>query len=139
MINLIINTQFAAIHNYPDCNIPEVTYLKDPHRHTFHLKLKFKVIGDNREIEFIALKEKIEHYIREGWVGQNLGEMSCEQIAETFAIHWNAFYVRVMEDNENGAEYIKEDTEIDYEKDFDEDGNYKGNCPGCQQRDERRH
>ena len=108
MTNIIINTRFSAIHNWPNCNIPEVSYLKSPHRHMFHLQLKFPVTHDDRDIEFINMKNNINEYIRDSWENIDLGEMSCELIASTFMAYFNASYVRVMEDGENGAETFKE-------------------------------
>jgi len=109
MTNIILNTQFSAIHCWPDCGIPEMKYLKHPHRHVFHIRMKWEVNHDNRDIEFIQQKEKVEHYIREQWLNKNLGQMSCESIAKTFGVYWKADYVRCMEDNENGAEWMKEE------------------------------
>ena len=106
--NIIINTSFSATHCWPNCPIPEVKYLKNPHRHVFHLRLKFPVSHADRDIEFINMKNQVHAYIETGWEGCNLEEMSCETIAKTFLSYFKASYVRVMEDDENGAEVYKE-------------------------------
>lgn len=109
MKNIIVNTKFSAIHSWPDCDIAEVDYLKNPHRHLFHVTMKAHVNHDNRHIEFIQLKNKINQFLRNTWEEKNLGRMSCEMMTtklyQEFPI---CFYVRVMEDGENGAELIKE-------------------------------
>ncbi len=109
LTNVIINTSFSAIHCWQDCPIKQVDYLKNRHRHIFHLQLKFPVTHDDRDIEFINMKNNINEYIHEQWENKDLGQESCEMIASTFMGYFNANYVRVMEDNENGAEIIQQD------------------------------
>ena len=104
---VIIRTQFSAIHHWPDCPIEEVVYLRSPHRHTFYLELKFDISHNDRDIEFISLKNKIAKDISKHWEGANIGRRSCEDIAEEFMNHYDAVYVSVFEDNENGAELEK--------------------------------
>lgn len=108
MINIIINIKFPAIHFWPDCNIEEVHYLQYPHRHEFYVKVKAPVIHDNRAIEFIQLKNKIDKWIYENWYNKNLKEKSCEMMCKELMSHFPELtYVRVMEDNENGSEVFK--------------------------------
>lgn len=108
-INIIINTKFSAIHFWPDCEIEEVDYLRYPHRHEFHVKVKAPVTHDNRDIEFIQLKNKIDKWLSDHWDKQNLKQKSCEMMCKELMFHFPKLtYVRVMEDNENGAELIKE-------------------------------
>jgi len=104
---IVIKTQFEAIHNWPDCDIEEVEFLKYPHRHIFYLQLKFKISHNNRDKEFISIKRSIEEIIREKFAYMNLGSMSCEDIAEYFSDRLNAEFVSVLEDDENGAEIYK--------------------------------
>jgi len=108
MINIIINTKFSAIHCWPKCPIESVAYLRNPHRHEFHVQAKKEVFGDDRDIEFINLKNDVEKYIRIRWDKKDIGSTSCEQMAEQLAEAYDFNYVRIMEDGENGAEYIKE-------------------------------
>ena len=109
--NIIITTSFSAIHCWSKCPIKEVSYLKNPHRHVFHLKLKFPVSHNDRDIEFINMKNDINAYIHDFWEGKDIGQESCEMICRTFMVFFNASYVRVMEDNENGAEMYREEVE----------------------------
>ena len=102
---IVIRTQFEALHKWPDS--PEdlyIAFLRYPHRHIFHVTMKWKVGGDNREIEFITMKNKVEVYIQAKWHTKDLGSMSCEQIAGVLAREFDSVFVSVFEDNENGAE-----------------------------------
>lgn len=105
---VIINTSFPAIHLWPSCPYEDVEFLAYPHRHVFHCTLKFEVAHDDRDIEFIRKKSEVERALREeGFYDGNLGAMSCEMIADWMIKRFGACYVRVMEDNENGAEVEK--------------------------------
>ena len=54
-----------GIHKYPDA--PKgVTFLKFPHRHIFHFKVKLEVFHDDREVEFILFKREIEKMFDDG-------------------------------------------------------------------------
>ena len=103
---IIINTQFPARHCWPDCPIPEQMHLKNPHRHVFHVKMKWRVYDDDREIEFIEMKRTVDEFINEAYWDKFLGSTSCEMLCKTLADQFDACYVRVMEDAENGAEYF---------------------------------
>ena len=111
-----INTQFEGFHywkNAPDC----VSFLRDPHRHMFHVKVKVGVDGLDRDIEVISLKRAIDNHLltftitiaKDGW--------SCEMIANEVARfvkenydNVDALEVEVLEDGENGGGviYVKE-------------------------------
>lgn len=111
---VFVKTDFAAVHNYPDAP-DEVAYLRDLHRHVFHVTVSVQVYHDDREIEFIMLKESIKTFIQFNYGSGNLGAKSCEMIAKEIL----AFVTRgttntekmvkryvmctVSEDNENGA------------------------------------
>lgn len=101
---IIINTEFIATHSWPGCDIKEVDYLKHEHRHTFKVCLKFNVSHNDRDIEFIVEKRKIDNLLQEHFANKHLGARSCEDIAEELLLHFNAEYVSVSEDGENGAE-----------------------------------
>ncbi len=107
MFAIVINTSFSAVHCWPDCPIKEVAFLKDPHRHVFHVRMKKKVHHDNREVEFIDFKHKVEEWLICNWDKKDLNVMSCEMMAKRLADTFDCFYVRVMEDGENGSEYTR--------------------------------
>ena len=110
-----------GIHKYPDA--PEgVTFLKFPHRHIFHFKVKLEVFHDDREVEFILFKRELEALYDDETL--QLNNMSCEMISDTLAEYIRTnypnrdFVIEVSEDGENGCEchYVKDiDMELDNE------------------------
>jgi hypothetical protein len=104
MITLIVvKLQIEGLHHWPNCDIEEVSFLKNPHRHIFHITCKKEVTHDDRDIEIIMFKRKIHNYIVDKWKG-DFGSMSCEMIASDLLKEFGLFYCKVLEDNENGAE-----------------------------------
>ena len=108
MLYIGINTQFTATHHWPDCPFDEVAFLRNPHRHVFHVKMKWKVDHNDRNMEFIMVKNFVDKYLNKNYHLQFLGAKSCEMIAEELGKEFDADFVSVYEDNENGAEYIRE-------------------------------
>ena len=98
---VIVKLQVEGIHNWSDCDIEEVIFLKDPHRHMFHIELAKSVEDSNREIEIIMLKRHIKDYL--GKEPVMFGSKSCEMISEELLRDFEADYVIVLEDGENGA------------------------------------
>jgi len=106
--NIIVNLQFEAIHNWPRvAKESEVNFLQYPHRHTFYIEAKKEVTHNDRQIEIITFKRQILHYLFNRFQDGNLGDMSCEQLAEELLQVFGLSYCKVLEDNENGAEVIK--------------------------------
>lgn len=101
---IVIKTDFPAVHSWPGCNVPGVEFLQHPHRHIFFAVIKFKVTHNDRDIEFINMKSKIDQFIANNYREKNIGAMSCESIAEAILTKFGACYVSIFEDNENGAE-----------------------------------
>jgi len=103
-IYAIIRTQFEGIHKYPDASGNE-DFLKYPHRHIFHVEIKIEQFHDNRDIEYIAFKRWLNTLL-----SSDLDYKSCEMIANEVIDKIKAKYpnrkliVKVLEDNENGAE-----------------------------------
>jgi hypothetical protein len=100
---VVIKTQFEGVHYWKGCNLPEVAFLMHPHRHIFHVKMKFDVAMLDREIEFISMKRTVDKYIAEHFMEGTM-TYSCEQIAMILKNEFNAAFVSVFEDKENGAE-----------------------------------
>ena len=103
--NIIINTQVEGIHNWPGCDIKEVEFLKFPHRHLFHICCKKEVNHDDRDVEIIELKRKINTFLDEIY-GNNdrtllFGSKSCEMIAKELMDTFKLNYCSVLEDGEN--------------------------------------
>lgn len=101
---VVLNTRFSAIHSWPNCDIEEVAYLRNPHRHEFHVTMKFKVTHDDRDIEFIRMKNRVDRVLRRNYHNKDLGAKSCETICKELMAEFGACFVRVTEDGENGAE-----------------------------------
>lgn len=114
--NIIVNLQVEAIHHWPECPIEEVAFLKDKHRHIFHIECKKEVTHLDRDIEIIQLKRQILEYLKGQFKpvpGYNVytiidfETLSCEQIAAILLEKFELNYCKVLEDGENGAELIR--------------------------------
>jgi len=104
--SIYVNTQFEGIHAYPDAP-EEVSFLRFPHRHIFHVNVEVDVFHDDREIEFILFKREIEAFITKNM--EKLQHSSCEMIGRRILNYVILKYlsrsctVKVSEDQENGA------------------------------------
>ena len=97
-----------GIHNWDTCDIPEVDYLKYPHRHRFGIKAYVNVSHADRDVEFIELKHKIEDYLNSTYFSEKhnclvFGSMSCEMLASELIDQFNLTECEVNEDEECGA------------------------------------
>ncbi len=99
-----IKHSFEGFHKY--INAPdEVQYLKNKHRHIFHLKVWIEVFHNDREIEFHMFKTFIKKSIKD----DDFDFMSCEMISNQLYEKINETYpgrklqIEVSEDNENGS------------------------------------
>jgi len=106
--NIIISLQYAATHFWSGCNIQEVIYLKDEHRHVFHITCKKEVSHDDRDVEIISFKNEVLGWLDFHYKGK-FGGKSCEMIARELLNDFELNYCKVLEDNENGAEIFKTD------------------------------
>jgi hypothetical protein len=118
--HIYVQTQVEGIHywkNAPKDKILNIKFLKNPHRHMFHIKVTLQVFDDDREFEFLLMKRWLT------LVGTTIfGEpfklkpvaMSCEMIAREILKKVYHFLVEsdssprcvsceVSEDGENGA------------------------------------
>lgn len=105
--------QVDGTHNWPGCPFEEVAYLRDPHRHMFHVKAYKPVTHDDRDTEFILLKHHILDYLRVQYYNEDLrthafGSMSCEMIAQELAGMFGLSRCEVNEDNENGCIWTRD-------------------------------
>ena len=104
---IIVKTQFEMIHKWENCpsHLNE-NYLSHPHRHLFYVEIKKEVNHLDRNIEFIDFKHNIDEYIMSRWDIKKIYLDSCEMIATDLLKKFDAYSVKVFEDNENGAEVI---------------------------------
>ena len=97
-------TRFIGFHSWP--NAPEsVAFLRNEHRHEFHVKVVAKVDHHDREIEFITLRAQVDDLVKEQYPHWG-SHVSCETMAQGIAdaLHeLNIVSVEVSEDGENGA------------------------------------
>ena len=106
--NVIISLQMEGLHRWQGCNIREVIFLINSHRHIFYITCKKAVSHNDRDIEIICTKRDIQKYLLNKYSSDGItcdfGSMSCEMIAEELVKEFDLSYCSVMEDNENGAE-----------------------------------
>ena len=95
---------FEATHNWPGCNLEEVSYLQHEHRHIFHIHAYVEVSHNDRQIEFIVLKHTIEEYLQKYYPNRKLGSKSCEMLAVELIEAFQLSKCVVLEDGENGVE-----------------------------------
>lgn len=106
---IIIKFTLFGLHNWPNCNIEEVSYLQYLHRHEFFFELTIPVTHNDRDIEFIQFRNKVVSFLNDKYFSNlyqclNFASSSCEAIAEYILDNFSAVTsVKVFEDNENGA------------------------------------
>lgn len=97
-------------HNFPQAAtlFPEVNFLSSRHRHMFHFTVACRVTHSDRDKEFIMLKRDVIDYINGEYFDDfsrtcEFGSHSCEQLAMQVLNEFDAEWVEVWEDEENGA------------------------------------
>lgn len=108
IVEVFCSLQMEGIHCWPNCNIPEVNYLKYPHRHLFGIKAYKTVKHDDRDVEFIWLKHQIRNFLHSKFFSEELncldfGSMSCEMIGALLLKEFKLVRIEVDEDKENGC------------------------------------
>lgn len=98
--SIIVRTRFEGMHAYK--NAPdEVAFLRNMHRHMFHVELISEVFHDDRELEFFIVKKQLDEFIGARFpYGEDAG--SCEQIAEAIMIH----FAELLYDETLGSRFI---------------------------------
>lgn len=105
MMTVFCTTQFEGFHRWPDAP-DEVAFLRERHRHIFHVRLEVEVNHDDRNIEFILLKRRLDEHIAGNLRRVNTSTWSCETWARDIAEAFDAVRVEVSEDGENGSVYM---------------------------------
>ena len=104
---IVVKFAVEGIHCWPECPIPDVSFLRDPHRHMFYVKATKLVTHNDRDVEIIMLKRDMMHFLNADFANSkgthNFGRMSCEEIAEGLIKEFDLKSCEVLEDNENGA------------------------------------
>lgn len=101
-IYVVVSLQHEATHSWPECPFEDVAFLRNEHRHIFHIKVVRQVKHTDRDIEIIRLKRQIKKYL---YVkkGKSLGRSSCEDLAIELLREFGLVSCEVLEDGENGA------------------------------------
>lgn len=97
---------FESYHNCPGfiCENTDEAYLKFTHRHIFHVRCEAAVSHNNRDIEFINLKHRVQKFCEANYHKRFISVTSCEMIAEAILRDFPELHkVEVSEDGENGA------------------------------------
>jgi hypothetical protein len=110
-MTIFITTRFEGFHSWP--NAPsEVAFLRDPHRHIFHVRCWREVTHDDRDVEFILWKREIEKQIGLLADANDTKHWSCERWARAIGERCGAHSVEVSEDGENGALWSDNDSTV---------------------------
>ena len=105
---IYIKNRFEGIHRWKDAP-DEVGFLRDYHRHIFHVKTTIEVKEADRELEFFMVQHRINDIIAEFNKKEISGDWSCETIGIHILKELNKLYpgrpmtCDVSEDGENGA------------------------------------
>ncbi len=107
MTAIICRTRFEGFHCWPDAP-DEVAFLRTQHRHEFHVTARKIVRHDNRDVEFILYKRRIDEAIHHLRRTNSVEYWSCERWASEIGEEVEADFVEVSEDGENGGQWIRE-------------------------------
>jgi len=105
---VVIQFEIEGVHHWPDCPHEDVAYLRDKHRHVFHVRTATAVGHGDREIEIIRHKRAMMRWLVKAFPRYkggclDFGKFSCEMIAEAIINEFGCDWCRVLEDGENGA------------------------------------
>lgn len=103
---VVVRLSIEWLHCWPTCEIEEVYYLRNPHRHMFHIEAIKSVTHNDREVEIIMLKRGIENFLTLKYRNTEFKlcvfeAMSCEDIAQEILLEFDLSSCQVLEDNEN--------------------------------------
>lgn len=99
---VLVSFQFEGFHSWPQAP-DEVAFLRDRHRHIFHVRAKKRVQHEDRDVEFILLKRELERCAQRLSPSTLVQYWSCETWATHFVRTYDLAECEVWEDKENGA------------------------------------
>lgn len=111
-MSIEVKTQFEGLHCWPDAP-HDVAFLRNMHRHMFHIVLRIPVEHGDRDLEFIMVKRALDKFVKNRYYSDDnvayLGRRSCEDIGSD-VLAWSytkygriGVEVGVFEDGENGC------------------------------------
>lgn len=106
---IFVTFQREGFHCYPDAS-EEVAFLRQTHRHMFHVRVQLSVSHNEREVEFFMLRNRLVNAMPSG----SFDSKSCETICHDIYKSMTAFdilpdleqrhvIITVSEDGECGA------------------------------------
>lgn len=104
--SILIKARFDGMHCWKDA-FEEVAFLRQLHRHEFHVNIEMGVQATDRELEFIKVKRDLQKELL--CKMPKTSNDSCEQMAIDIANYLFNRYgerslrVEVLEDGENGG------------------------------------
>ena len=107
---VICALQVEGFHCWPNApDDPEVAFLRDRHRHVFHIRMEFKVRHNDRQIEIIQMQRRVKRHLERIYGSPcEFGGRSCEDIATHLLKHYDAASVEVLEDGYGGARVVRQ-------------------------------
>ena len=110
---IFVTFEIEGIHRHNEQQLTEeYIFLSNRHRHVFHVKVFVDVFHDDREIEFIKLKEDIVKIYQNQPIefDNNTAEIIAKMIFQTIREKFEVLRGRkctvvVSEDGENGGVY----------------------------------
>ena len=105
---IICRLQVEGLHCWANCDIEEVMFLKNSHRHQFHIIATKIVTHADRDIEFIRLSHEIKNYLNKQYYSEvadclQFDSRSCEMLALELLEAFNLSSCEVNEDLEGGS------------------------------------
>lgn len=105
---IIVRFHVEGLHCWENCEIEEVMYLKNLHRHQFFVIATKSVYHNDREIEFIKLSHQMKKYLQTKYFSKQhqcllFGSQSCEMLATELLKQFKLDTCEVNEDGEGGA------------------------------------
>ena len=101
---VITKNYIEGFHCYPDAPSP-VSFLRQEHRHVFHVECGLAVNGDNREVEIFTRQDQVAGYFSDTFgTPARFGSLSCEAISRlVLEAFEDCDHVKILEDGEGGA------------------------------------
>ena len=109
---IMVTLQVEGLHKWKEAETvcPKSAFLSRSHRHIFHIKAIKRVNHNERDVEFLEFKRRIESFIMNEYPRYrndirvvNFGKRSCETIAEELLNQFGLDLCEVSEDNECGS------------------------------------
>ena len=102
-----VRTQFEFCHRWKDAP-EEVAFLRNVHRHDFHVTCSIEVMHDDRELEFFMVLHRLEDFINRE-IKTMPDTTSCEQFCKKIGSYLIDTYgqrnmqIEVSEDNKSSS------------------------------------